>query len=362
MPEDTRIIGATANSTIDEQYGVKYTKQLQRELQQMESKMEPWVTIMPGCQGKSVELPNVGKLELDDRTQRIQQIVMGDELLIGNRHIKPRSFCKQVPFSNLDDKAYNINVEYNVPVILRELNSALGRKKDEVILGTKYDSTKGYFVKNQVLSAAGTPYNATTAGGALGTNYVGLNCDGLVDLKDAPGDDESYESCGIVPYDFKWSGTKADTGALLDKFVRGIQLHKKKHSYVPGMHTLVQTLTSFQKSEIQMWESAQNKNYGFGNLVEGYKNVMLGVNLLEVECLPFATVGTGQSAKTFRICPLYIKEMLYFGFWINPQVKIDGDLQAYNGAGQVKYNVSLGATRTCEEAVVQIQCVEKVAS
>lgn len=357
-----QIIGAGTNGTIVDNYGVKYTRILREQLQQLRSLVEPWVTFMPGCKGRSVSLPDVANLELDDATARIFQIVMGDELGIGNRHMKPRHMFKQVPFSNLADPMYNTDIDFNVSVIVNQLKHAIERAKDRVILGVKYDSTKKDWVKNIVESASGTPYNATTAGGILGTNYVGRDCDGLVNLKDAPGVGETYESCGIVEYNFKYSGTKTDTGMMLDKIIRALQLLKKSYAFVKGVTTPVIGLTSFQIAEIQRWESAQNKNYGFGNLVDGFKNRVLGCNIMETEMLPIATVGEGQSAKTFRICPMWIKELVYFGPWMDARIQVDADLQAYNGAGQVKCNVALGATRATEKAVVQIQCLENLAT
>lgn len=355
-----QIIGAGTNGTIVDNYGVKYTRILREQLQQLQSLVEPWVTFMPGCKGRSVSLPDVANLELDDASARIFQIVMGDELGIGNRHMKPRHMFKQIPFSNIADPLYNTDIDFNVSVIVKQLKHAIERAKDKVILGVKFDNTKNDWVKN-VLGSVGDPYGATTAGGILGTNYVGRDCDGLVNLKDAPGDGETYESCGIVPYNFKYSGTKTDTGMLLDKIVRGIQLMKKTYAYVKGVTTPVIGMTSQQIAEIQLWESAQNKNYGFGNLADGFKNRVLGVNIMETEMLPIATVGTGQSAKTFRVCPLWIKELVYFGPWMDARIQVDADLQAYNGAGQVKCNVALGATRATEKAVVQIQCLENLA-
>lgn len=357
-----QIIGNGPNGTIEDNYGVKYTRILREALQQLRSLVEPWVTFMPGCKGRSVSLPDVADLELDDATARIFQIVMGDELGIGNRHMKPRHMFKQVPFSNLADPMYNTDIDFNVSVIVNQLKHAIERAKDRVILGVRFDSTKNDWVKNTLdSSAAGTPYNASTAGGILGTNYVGRDCDGLISLPDAPGVGQKAEDVNIVEYNFKYSGTKTDTGMLLDKIVRGIQLLKKKHALVKGVTTPVIGMTGQQIAEIQMWESAQNKNYGFGNLVDGIKNRVLGVNIMETEMLPVATVGTGQSAKTFRICPMWIKELVYFGPWMDARIQVDADLQAYNGAGQVKCNVALGATRATEKAVVQIQCLENLA-
>ena len=79
-------------TNIDGQYGVKYTKVLQRMLQQDSSLVTPYFTVMGGCVGKSVEIPYNGMAAMKERTQRAEPITNRSELQFGNRHMRPRHF------------------------------------------------------------------------------------------------------------------------------------------------------------------------------------------------------------------------------------------------------------------------------
>ena len=343
-------------ATLPSFYGTKYTKILQRALQQDDSLMLPYVTVMPGCVGAMVDVPYIGTATMKPRTARHQEITQRSEMDMGSRKMKPRMFHEEIQFNN-EDPLFNTNIDFKVTNILREVRSACNRTKDEVILGTKWSEADGCYRKMTVQASTNNPYSDNTAGGLLGTNYLGIQGDGLEDLADT--DNGNDMTTNVVPFDFKYSGTKVGTGAILDKIVRGLELLKKRNSYRKGATTAVLALTSRQIAEIQLWESAQNKNYGFGNLVDGFRNTILGINIMETEMLPIVDLDGGKKA---RVCPLWVKEHAVYGTWQDTKVRIDAQLQSYVSTGQVVATLAMGASRKHKKSVIQLQCLETLAS
>lgn len=352
MATDTTMQMATLPSF----YGTKYTKILQRALQQDDSLLLPYVTVMPGCVGSMVDVPYSGTATMKPRTARHQEITNRSEMEIGSRKMKPRMFHEEIQFNN-EDPLFNTDIDFKVTNILREVRSACNRTKDEVILGVKWDEEGGCYRKMTVTSSTTNPFSDNTAGGLLGTNYLGIQGDGLEDLADT--DDGNDMTTNVVAHDFKYSGTKSATGMILDKIVRGIELLKKRNAYRKGANTLVLGLTARQIAEIQLWESAQNKNYGFGDLVDGFRNKILGINIMETEMLPMVDLDGGKRA---RVCPLWVKEHAVYGTWQDTKVRIDAQLQNYISTGQVVTTLAMGASRKHKKAVIQLQCLETLAS
>ncbi len=346
------------DSKMAQQYGVKHTRVLQRELQKLQSDCEKWVTIHPDCKGKSIEVPFIGKNSMRARTSRDEDIV-SNEMKFGNIHMFPRSFYNATNFCN-DDKLYNNNIDFTIANIVQEDRAAIARTKDEVILGVGIDSdegspTYGEYIKLNASTMPASVYDA--AGGILGTNYMGVTGTTLHELGDTDTGDE--KTTHVVPVDFKYSGTKSDTGIMLEKIVRAVELLKKRRAYVKGLNTCVVGLTARQVAEIQLWEQAQNKNYGFGDLVDGYRNRILGVNIMETDCLPVTQLAAGKIA---RICPVWVKEHVMFGAWQDAEVRVDANLQTKVALGQVVTTCAMGATRRQMDSVIQIQCLETLAS
>ena len=345
------------DQTLADEYGVKHTKTLNRMLQKLQSDCQRWVTPMPGCKGKSVELPFIGKNTMRRRTARDEDVV-SKQTMFGNRHMYPSSFINATNFDN-DDEMYNTNIDWSISAIVREDMSAIERLKDELIMGTMIDTddsspTHGEYIKMTALTAPQNVYEA--AGGILGTNYVGKNGTQLVDLPDT--DNGNDKTTNVVPYDLGVSGnTATGVGITLVKIVAAIMKLKARKALVKGVTTGVLALTPRQIAEIQLWESANNKNYGFGNLVDGIHNRILGVDILETDVLPLVKVK--ESPATYaRVCPLFIKEHMFFGVWGNAKVRIDAQLQNKASLGHVVTTCAMGAARKFEESVIQIQCDE----
>lgn len=347
----------TIDSNIWEQYGIKHTRILQRELNEDASKMEPYVSIMPGCKGKSMEIPYIGGVDSMARTQRYEKITRS-EVMFGNRHLKPQMRFIATKFSS-DDEIFNTDIDFQLSHITTEHRSRAMRDKDLAILGVQLDEragspTHGMYVKQTVETAPTSVYD-NNAGGILGTNYTGITGASLEDLGDE--DTGNDLTTNVVPVNFKYSGTKADAGMLLDKIVRAKELLQKRQALVRGMNTCVLALSAKQLAEIQMWEQSQNKNYGFGDLVDGYQNRILGVNIMQTEMLPVVNLGTAEAPKLAQICPVFVKEQCVFGVWDDMKVRIDPHLQDFVDMGQVLTTYAYGAARKYKEGVIQIQCL-----
>ena len=333
-------------------YGDKYTRVLQRALQEDQALLQPYVTIMPGCVGDKIDIPMSDTANLVPRAERNEKITEHQEIKVASRKMLPRMFHREYLF-NMEDKMFATTVDMQVSHIVTELRSAINRTMDEVALGTQYVANDGCYRKMTVASAPASPYDSNTAGGILGTNYLGMQGNIFEDLGDT--DTGKKDSC-VVGYNFAYTGTGGPVGATLEKIIRGIELLKKKKAYIKGKNTCVLALSSAQIAEIQLWEQAMNRNYGFGDLVNGFQNRILGINILETESLPMLDLDNNNIA---RICPMWVKEHVVFGVWADANIRIDPQLQNYTSrTGQVVANVAMGASRKYKEAVVQIQCLE----
>lgn len=345
------------NTDMAEQYGIKHTSILQRELKNDISKLEPFITIMPGCKGRSVEVPYMGGVDSTRRSMRFEQIERG-EMMFGNRHMRAKDFYIATKFGN-DDRKYNVNIEFQLSHITTEHRSRANRDKDEVILGVRLDTTegsptKGLYIKDTVATAPTDVYNGVS-GGILGTNYTGIDGITLEDLGDTDTGDAKTSS--VVPVDFTYSGTEVDCGLELQKLIRGKEMLTGRNAFVPGRNTAVVAMSARQIAEIQLWEQSQNKNYGFGDLVNGFQNRVLGINIMQTEMLPWVNLGTSSAPKLVQICPMWVKEYACFGVWDDMQVQITPRLQGYVDMGEVLSTYAFGAMRTHKQAVVQIQCL-----
>lgn len=344
------------NTTSLQQYGTKYTKVLQRLLQEDNSKLEPFFTVMPGCVGKEVNIPFIGKAKMSRITSPYQDIDEMNEAKFGNIVMRPVPFYDVHKFSN-DEKLYNNNIDFTMQNIITEVRAAANRQRDEVLMGVYYNDTDNCYRKLTVGTVPVSPYEELQSSGILGTAYLGLTGSTLDDLGDTDtGDDYTTN---VVGADFAYSGSPSDAGIVLGKIVRGIELLKKRHALIRGVTTPVIALTARQIAEIQLWEQSQNKNYGFGNLVNGFKNTILGVHILETEMLPMVDVKGGKKA---RICPMWIKEHAIYGVWKDVNMRVTPQVERGVNYGQVVTQLSLGATRKHKESVIQIQCVEELAN
>lgn len=318
------------NLPLIDQYRTKFTQIWTAVLQQDASILEPYVTVQPGCRGKSVELPYLGKTELNERKQRLQKIEW-EELVTGKRQMKPRQFEKFVPLST-DDPMFMDTLQLTSHQIVAEYRKAAARMRDAVILGVNEDKDGKITIRTSTDGVVG---------GIFAPNYTGNDGATLTPFDDAR----------TVAADFKMAGTKTAAGMILDKIVEAKRLMETNHAWNESSgDTLCMAITPRQKAEIIMWEQSQNKNFGFSSLVHGKVNPMLGINFLVTNMLPFDASGN-------RICPMWCKSKVLLGCWDDMKFRIE-TRPDYIDAIQVGVTCAYGSTRKDEESFVKILCKE----
>lgn len=319
------------NLTIVDQYRKKYTGIWNAAIQQEMAIIAPYATTMQECAGTSIELPYLGKTELNRRTQRLQQVAF-TELATGKRQIKPVQFEKFIGMST-DDPMFMDKLQLTASQVIAEERKAAARKMDEVLLGVIYDKPKK---KWRVITQADG-----NVGGILGPNYTGNDGATLI----------SPLASQTVPADFVYKGTKTAAGMIIDKIVRAKQIMEETEAWHEGSgDTLCMALTPRQKAEILMWEQSQNKDYGFNSLKDGKVNDMLGITFMFTNMLPYDASGN-------RICPMWLKSKAVMGVWENPAFRVDKRTD-YIDLVQVGVTCAYGSTRRDEESFVQVLCSE----
>lgn len=316
-------------SVID-QFRTKFTTIWNVANQQDLSIIEPFVTVMPGCSGETVELPYLGKTELQRQTQRLQKVEW-DELKTGKRRMKPNQFQKFLVMST-KDKLFMNKLELTSAQLIAEQRKAAARTRDAVILGVIPD-TNNPGEWRVITQADGA------VGGILAENYTGNDGATLTPFNPAM----------VVPVDFAMKGTKVPAGMMIDKMLEAKRMLESNYAYHEGSgDTLCMAITPAQKAQIIAWEQSQNKNYGFSMLVDGKMNNMLGIQFLVTNMLPKDEQGN-------RVCPVWVKSKAVLGSWEDPEFRIDVRTD-YIDAVQVGVTCAYGATRKDEESFVKVLC------
>lgn len=109
-------------------------------------------------------------------------------------------------------------------------------------------------------------------------------------------------------------------------------------------------VTAKQISSLLKTTEVTNSNYNtIRALVQGELDTFVGFKFIQYEGLPLAT--------TTRQCIAWAKSGLHLGVWDNLMVRID-ERPDKNYARQIYARRTLGATRTQEKKVVQVNCTE----
>ncbi len=321
------------NIPLIQQYRTKFTNIWTAALQQDTSLLESYVTIMQDCRGKQVELPYLGKTELNERKGRLQKVEF-TELATGKRQMKPIQFEKFIGLST-DDPMFMDTLQLTSAQVVDEQRKAAARIRDAVILGLVLKDGKW------AIRATGDG----VVGGILAPNYTGNDGATLT----------PFDEKRTVAADFVMKCTLVASGMILDKIVEGKRMMEEAHAYHEGSgDTICMAITPRQKAEIIMWEQQQNKNYGFSVLQHGKVNPMLGINFLVTDMLPLDANGN-------RICPMWLKSKVALGVWENPSFRIDRR-DDYVDLLQVGVTCAYGATRKDEESFVKVLCSESASA
>lgn len=329
------------NQSIDQKYSEKWSGILARQLQQEHSVLSPWVTHMPACVGNAVNIDYRSGSKIRRIRSAFQDVENPIRDTYGTRQMKPVALYTAHEFT-CDSKLYSTQVKEHVPGIIAEIKAESQRTKDANILGIGLDS-QNIWRKLTVSTAANSPYDEEIAGGMLGTNYLGKHGTVLKDLPDSQ----------IIPPDFVESGSKVTCNMTLGKIREGLKRLKASHAYIPGVTTPVMAMSSSQIMALMQYFEVSDPMWKVLDMQSGKLSSILGVQLVELEMLPYLAGTTDV-----RCCPMWIKEHVYFGAWNDVSVRVEGPAEKRVNYGQVVAQMSFGATRKYESSVIEIQCAE----
>lgn len=328
--------------TIPEKYGVKYSGILARQLQTEHSELTPYVTILPQCEGKSVQIDYTNKSEM----KRIRSAYQDVENPIRDKFTARQMFA--IPFYaahqfTCDAKTYSNRLKHGIPNIVTEIKSEAQRKKNETIIGMYLDED-GIYRKVQAPYSINGPYSPTIGGGLLGTNYLGENGTYIEELD---------IDKNVIHVDYVESGSSVETNMTLGKFRHAVDRLKKVKAFVPGITHAVCFMSSSQTLALAQQLEVSDPGWGVYNMKEGRLHRLYGVEIVETEMLPYVA-----ETDNIRCCPMFIKEHAYFGMWQDLSIMCDGPGNGRVNYGQVVATMSMGACRKYLQSVQEIRCAE----
>lgn len=363
------------DKTIIDMYEKTRTTMLKEVLQKKTAALEPYATVIGGCNGKMYQLPLVGSTEINYRKQRMQRIE-ADELTFARRNMKPNLFEKFLQWST-DDEKFLAGLPINATTFVTQLGHAVERKKDPVLLGTVYDATLNDYIimesgYNFTDATDGLPYKAGTTGGLLGENYVGETGSEKESLPQLPyiknqglasnastyqGEASTPLDCkltNVVPVDYTGDGTPVASGLTINKVLTVIRCFEERYGLTDG-GGLTMAITPRQKYELMREEKMQNADYGFQSLRTGFVNELLNIKFLVTDAVPLVEYGDSY----VRACPVWKPEDLIYGVWENARFHMR---QPEDMIDQLLVGVTfgMGAARTREETVVCVHCDEGI--
>lgn len=337
MAEETKL-------TIEQRYGTKYSGILARQLQQEHSILTPWVTVMPNCEGKSVQIDYSSKSEMKRITSAYQDVESPIRDTFTARQMFACPFYTAHQFT-CDANTYSNRLKHGVPNIMTEIKAEAQRKKDEQILGVYLDSESGLYRKAITTAQPTGPYDEMVTGGILGTNYLGVN-------------GQFHENLGadnIIDVDFVESGSAIESNMTLGKLRYAAHLLRKSRAYIPGVTTPVCALSSNQYMALMQQLEVSHPGWGIMSMKEGRLSKIYGIEIVLTELLPYA-----DGTTDVRLCPVWIKEHVYFGAWKDVSVQVDGPGNGRVNYGQVVAQMSFGSTRKYLQSALEIQCIEHI--
>lgn len=320
---------------ISKMFRVKQETKWNTVIQQDTELVKPFVTIHPGCRGKSVELPFHGKTRMKEYTGRLLKIEWS-EMDFGKRHIKPRKFYDSIPLSE-DDKLEMDTLDLRAADVMTEQRNALARMHDEVILGVTEAADGSYRIRTQ---------DDGICGGVLGINYTGDDGSTVEAIDTSEG---SYQ---VIPVDFAAKGTKTVAGMIIDKIAELRCRYQEINAWRAGKgDDIVVAISPKQHRDMLLLEQTQNRNYGFASLTNGEVNDFLGVKFLVTNMLP-------ADDQANRLCCAWLRSRIKFGPWKEAQFRIEARSEFVDVREQITVKAALGASRLDNKTVFLMPCKE----
>ncbi len=298
---------------IEQNYQIKYSEKWGSYLQQEISRLDKYVTVESGLSGKMAVFDQYGLLSFTEKTTRMQS-TKPDEAPTFRRVIHPKIFTKAVGFDEFDAKRL-ANIDVPVSKTIESLRAAAGRCMDKVMIDA-----------------------------FLGTNYIGENGTGTVEL--------SAEQ--TVEEDFVESGSLVESNLTVGKLRRALTMLQKNEAWSDERRAygdeLVLACSSSQINALLQQQEVSSFDYNAVRaLAEGRLDSFMGFRIIRTEQLPLV--------EGVRSCLAWVKSRAQFGIWDDFKVKLSvrDDLDE---TLQIRAKFACGATRLQEEGFVKILCVE----
>lgn len=324
MPSDG---GMPNNYTlpISDLYQETFDNQWQEQVQQATSRLERYCVVKSGLTGKLQEFNFVGTTELEEKRGRMQDIVL-DELNYFKRRMLPVSFSKHLGYDE-DDNIFLHGLDAPVTQTINALKYAAARKMDDVLFGLR--KTNGLYVPSK--------------GGIFGTAFAGN--DGMEQLE--------LLADNVVPVNHTGSTAK-ECPMTIEKLNRGITLLQEAGILDDASNAygdqVCCAITPRDREALINDERLQKADFGFGSLrkTNGALDPIMGIQFVIAPHLPKDEEGN-------TICPMWMKNSLYFGSWKENKVTVDKRTDKEDTI-QIGLKTIMGSTRMREEAFIQIKC------
>lgn len=310
---------------ISDLYQETYDNQWQEQIQQATSRLERFCVIKSGLTGKLHEFSFVGSTELDEKQGRMQDIVL-NELDYFKRRMLPVSFSKHLGYDK-DDDIFLHGLDAPVTQTINALKYAAARKMDDVLFGLKRQ---------------GDLY-VPSKGGIFGTAFAGN--DGMSQLE--------LLASNVVAANHTASTAK-DCPMTIEKLNRGITLLQENGILDDASNAygdqVCCAITPRMREALINDERLQKNDFGFASLRKsnGALDPIMGIQFIITPNLPVDEAGD-------IICPMWMKNSLYFGSWKQNEVTVEKRPDKEDTV-QIGLKTIMGSTRMREEAFVQIKC------
>ena len=299
-------------------------------VQQKDSRLMKTVTVERGLTGISKEIKFVNPISSTETTgQRFRKTVLS-ELSTNARWYYPREFDATTGESKWDEKKLAPTIMGNGKHLMAHQRAYL-RDCDLIIMAA--------LVGNAYVGAQG---NTTPT---------------------------ALPSTQIVPVDYVYTGSDADSGLTAPKLIEGLRILKANEAWNEDAAAMGErvwcVIDAAEEARLRQQANLANGDRLYSNEFggppvfdpnNGFLNRWGAVNFVTYEGLLTASVTGASGTVTAKKIPLYVSSAAEFGVWADIQSTVDRRADLSN-AIQFLSQYSIGAGREQEEKVVQINAL-----
>lgn len=335
----------------------KYGTEWEKDWMQTQSRLTPYVSIVPNPQGKYFRFPRLGGTSVHEYVSN-QEDVTFDELPTGDYGIKPRKFHNEIALND-DDNAEAYDLMMNLDTIRPAQAAAAARFIDMSIIGSVKDTSTGkYRLK--------TKADGGNRGGILGCSYSGDTGETEHEL-DLTYAGFTNRTGNLVPIDYATSGSGVSSvyaGTIVDRMkycVCRLAENEAFDSVDPSeLCLLISPAVAQVMSSLEM---SINRDYALGDLGELGRpvfNKAIGATIIQTNQLPTmdTTNKEGNSIKGARMCCAYLKSQIGFGRWRNTEFRIKEINNKVAMDYYLRVRGSVGCGRKRDDAVFVLPVLE----